>query len=40
MEGYGHDNAAAKSQGIKQVIAGGGVMFIGVTLIPMLATMF
>ena len=25
LEGYGSDNAAAKSQGIKQLMAGGGV---------------
>lgn len=40
MEGYGSDNPSAKSQGIKQMIAGGGVAFIGITLIPQLANMF
>ena len=29
LEGYGSDNAAAKSQGIKQLMAGGGVVLIG-----------
>lgn len=29
MEGYGNDNPAAKSQGIKQLMAGGGVVLIG-----------
>ena len=26
LEGYGSDNAAAKSQGIKQLMAGGGII--------------
>ncbi len=39
MEGYGADNPGAKSQGIKQALAGGGVILIGVKLIPMLATL-
>ena len=34
MEGYGNDNPGAKSQGIKQLMAGGGVVVIGTTLIP------
>ena len=29
MEGYGNDNAGAKSQGMKQLVAGGGIAFIG-----------
>ena len=36
LEGYGQDNPAAKSQGIKQLVAGG-VTLIGVTLIPLLS---
>ena len=40
LEGYGSDNAAAKSQGIKQLMAGGGVVVIGTTLIPLLSTLF
>lgn len=40
MEGYGNDNPGAKSQGIKQLMAGGGVALIGTTLIPLLATLF
>ena len=35
MEGYGNDNPGAKSQGIKQLMAGGGVVLIGTTLIPL-----
>ena len=37
LEGYGQDNPVAKSQGIKQLIAGGGVALIGVLLIPLLS---
>lgn len=40
LEGYGNDNPASKSQGIKQLMAGGGVVLIGVVLIPMLSTLF
>ena len=29
LEGYGSDNPAAKSQGMKQLMAGGGVVLIG-----------
>ena len=31
MEGYGNDNPGAKSQGMKQLMAGGGVALIGMT---------
>lgn len=37
LEGYGNDNPGAKSQGIKQLMAGGGVVLIGLNLIPLLA---
>ena len=37
LEGYGQDNPGAKSQGVKQLVAGGGVALIGITLVPMLA---
>ena len=40
MEGYGNDNPGAKSQGIKQLMAGGGVVVIGTTLIPLLSGLF
>jgi hypothetical protein len=40
MEGYGNDNPGAKSQGIKQLMAGGGVIVIGTTLIPLLSGLF
>jgi hypothetical protein len=38
LEGYGNDNPGAKSQGIKQLMAGGGIVLIGLKLIPLLAT--
>ena len=37
LEGYGNDNPGAKSQGIKQLMAGGGVVLIGTTLVPLLS---
>ena len=37
MEGYGNDNPGAKSQGMKQLMAGGGVAFIVGTLVPLLS---
>ncbi|MGI0347961.1 Maff2 family mobile element protein [Streptococcus pneumoniae] len=37
MEGYGNDNPGAKSQGVKQLMAGGGIVLIGLKLIPLLA---
>ncbi len=40
MEGYGNDNPGAKSQGIKQLMAGAGIGIIGMMLIPMLADLF
>lgn len=40
MEGYGGDNPASKSQGVKQLMAGGGVALIGITLIPLLSGLF
>ncbi|MFR1463906.1 MAG: Maff2 family mobile element protein [Blautia wexlerae] len=40
LEGYGSDNPAAKSQGIKRLMAGGGVVLIGLQLIPLLSGLF
>jgi hypothetical protein len=40
LEGYGNDNPGAKSQGIKQLMAGGGVVLIGMNLVPLLAGLF
>ena len=37
MEGYGNDNPGAKSQGVKQLMAGGGIVLIGMKLIPLIA---
>ena len=40
LEGYGSDKPAAKSQGIKQLMAGGGVALIGLMLVPLLSGLF
>ena len=40
LEGYGNDNPGAKSQGIKQLMAGGCVVLIGTTLVPLLSGLF
>ena len=40
MEGYGNDNPGAKSQGVKQLMSGGGVILIGTQLIPLLSGLF
>ena len=37
LEGYGQDNPASKSQGVKQLVAGGGVALIGMLLVPLLS---
>jgi len=39
LEGYGNDNPGAKSQGVKQLMAGGGVVLIATQLIPLLKAM-
>ena len=40
LEGYGQDNPGAKSQGVKQLMAEGGVILIGVNLVPLLSGLF
>ena len=40
LEGYGSDNPAAKSQGVQQLRAGGGVILLGMPLIPLLSGLF
>lgn len=40
LEGYGNDNPGAKSQGMKQLVAGAGVAFVGITLVPLLSSLF
>lgn len=40
MEGYGNDNPGAKSQGIKQAMAGAGIAIVGLQLVPMLSGLF
>lgn len=40
LEAYGNDNPGAKSQGIKQLIAGGGIIAVALTLVPLLKNVF
>ena len=40
LEGYGNDNPGAKSQGIKQLMAGGGIVIVAQTVIPQLTSPF
>lgn len=40
LEGYGNDNPGAKSQGMKQFMAGAGIVLIAMLLIPELKTLF
>lgn len=40
LEGYGNDNPGAKSQGMKQFMSGGGVILIGIKMIPLLSGLF
>ena len=40
LEGYGQDNPGARSQGMKQLVAGGGVALIGMILVPLLKGLF
>lgn len=39
VEGYGNDNAGAKSQGMKQLMAGLGLVLLGLVVVPVLGTM-
>ena len=40
MVGYGNDNPGAKSQGMKQLMAGAGVAVVGMVLVPLLSGLF
>jgi uncharacterized protein YneF (UPF0154 family) len=40
LEGYGNDNPGAKSQGMKQLMAGVGVAVVGMVLVPLLSGLF
>ena len=40
LEGYGNDNPGAKSQGMKQLMAGEGVAIVGIVLVPLLTGLF
>jgi len=39
LEGYGNDNAGAKSQGMKQLMAGLGLILLAIVLVPVLQNM-
>ena len=39
MECYGADNPASKSQGVKQLMAGGGIMLLGLKVVPLLSSL-
>ncbi|MCT1389858.1 Maff2 family protein [Peribacillus frigoritolerans] len=40
LEGYGNDNPGAKSQGMKQFMAGAGIVLIAILLVPQLKSLF
>ena len=40
LEGYGNDNPGAKSQVMKQLMAGAGVAVVGMVLVPLLSSLF
>ena len=40
LEGYGNDNPGAKSQGMKQLMAGAGAAVVGMVLVPLLSGLF
>ena len=39
MEGYGNDNPGAKSQGMKQLMSGLGLILLAIVLVPVLQNM-
>lgn len=39
LEGYGNDNPGAKSQGMKQLMAGLGLILFAIVLVPVLQNM-
>ena len=40
LGGYGNDDPGAKSQGMKQLMAGAGVAIVGMVLVPLLSGLF
>ena len=40
LEGYGNDTPGAKSQGMKQLMAGAGDAIVGMVLVPLLSGLF
>lgn len=39
-EGYGNDNPGSKAQGVKQFVSGGGLILVGMKLIPLIAKLW
>ena len=39
LEGYGNDNPGSKSQGMKQLMAGLGLILLAIVLVPVLQNM-
>lgn len=40
FDGYSNDNPGSKSQGVKQLVAGGAIAAAGVGLVPLLGNLF
>ena len=40
LESYGNGNPTDKNNGLKQLMAGGGIAAVGATLIPLLSSLF
>lgn len=40
FDGYSNDNPGSKSQGVKQLVAGGAIAAAGVSLVPLLGNLF
>lgn len=40
LESYSEQNPGARSQGIKQLMGGGGIIIVAQTVIPQLTTLF
>ena len=39
LESYASDNPGGRSQGIKQTFAGGGIIIVGLVLVPVLSSL-
>ena len=40
LEAYANDTPGARSQGMKQLMAAGGITLLGTTLVPLLSGLF